>query len=73
LLEPAMLFADEATSRLDPVSQKRVIDLLVAQVRERNLALMLVTHDHVLAHKIADHVIDLGDAGQSVAMRNVAA
>lgn len=73
LLSPAMLFADEATSRLDPVSQKRVIDLLVAQVRERNLALMLVTHDHVLAHKIADHVIDLGDAGQSVAARNVAA
>jgi len=73
LLEPAMLFADEATSRLDPVSQKRVIDLLVAQVRDRNLALMLVTHDHVLAHKIADHVIDLGGGGQGIATRNVAA
>ena len=72
LLEPALLFADEATSRLDPVSQKRVIDLLVAQVRERNLALMLVTHDHVLAHKIADHVIDLGAVSIAQTQRDAA-
>ncbi|KJE34347.1 ABC transporter ATP-binding protein [Thalassospira sp. HJ] len=72
LLKPAMLFADEATSRLDPVSQKRVIDLLVAQVRERNLALMLVTHDHVLANKIADHVIDLSSLSSNGEQRTAA-
>jgi peptide/nickel transport system ATP-binding protein len=57
-----MLFADEATSRLDPVSQKRVIDLLVAQVRERDLALLLVTHDEVLAERIADRIIRIDNA-----------
>jgi len=72
LLEPAVLFADEATSRLDPVSQKRVIDLLIAQVHERNLALMLVTHDRVLAERIADHVIDLGDNRGRVEQRSAA-
>lgn len=73
LLSPAMLFADEATSRLDPVSQKRVIDLLIGQVRERNLALMLVTHDRVLAERIADHVIHLGDEAGVAVPRTVAA
>ncbi|WP_430472681.1 ABC transporter ATP-binding protein [Thalassospira lucentensis] len=72
LLEPAVLFADEATSRLDPVSQKRVIDLLVAQVRDRNLALMLVTHDHVLADQIADHIIDLGGQKETARRRSAA-
>lgn len=62
LLDPVMLFADEATSRLDPVSQKRVIDLLVAQVRERDLALLLVTHDEVLAERIADRIIRIDNA-----------
>tara|TARA_R110000824_G_scaffold104466_2_gene247989 strand:+ start:4213 stop:5652 length:1440 start_codon:yes stop_codon:yes gene_type:complete len=72
LLNPAVLFADEATSRLDPVSQKRVIDLLVTQVREHHLALMLVTHDHVLAERIADHIIDLGGQKTAIDQRNAA-
>ena len=65
LLDPVMLFADEATSRLDPVSQKRVIDLLCAQVRDRGLALLLVTHDPDLAEHIADHIIRISDGDHS--------
>ena len=59
LLEPVMLFADEATSRLDPVSQQRVIELLLAEVAERGLVLLLVTHDPALADRIADHLVRL--------------
>lgn len=53
LIDPVLLFADEATSRLDPVTQKQVMDLLREIVAERNLALLLVTHDRDLARGMA--------------------
>ena len=60
LLDPVFLFADEATSRLDPVSQKEVIDFLLEIVRERGLGMLLVTHDHHLAERISTNVMPLG-------------
>lgn len=60
LLKPAFLFADEATSRLDPLSQKEVIDLLLEIVGEAGLAILLVTHDAALAEKVASKTVVLG-------------
>lgn len=60
LLEPAFLFADEATSRLDPVSQKEVVTFLQEIVEETGLAVLLVTHDRDLAEKVSTRVIGLG-------------
>lgn len=60
LLEPLFLFADEATSRLDPIIQQEVIALLTELVDERGLALLLVTHDRVLAERVAGRVVELG-------------
>ncbi len=45
LLAPAFIFADEPTSRLDPITQQEVMDLLVDHAAERECALLLVTHD----------------------------
>jgi peptide/nickel transport system ATP-binding protein len=59
LLDPVFLFADEATSRLDPVSQKEVIDFLIQTVRETGLGVLLVTHDRALAERISTRTIDL--------------
>ncbi|TIP71242.1 MAG: ABC transporter ATP-binding protein, partial [Mesorhizobium sp.] len=59
LLDPVFLFADEATSRLDPVSQKEVIDFLVQTVRETGLGILLVTHDQALAERISTRTINL--------------
>ncbi|WHO77206.1 ABC transporter ATP-binding protein [Rhizobium sp. BT03] len=59
LLEPAFLFADEATSRLDPVSQKDVIMFLREIVEETGVAVLLVTHDRDVAEKISTRVIGL--------------
>ncbi|MFG1496735.1 ATP-binding cassette domain-containing protein [Saccharospirillum sp. HFRX-1] len=73
LLEPVMLFADEATSRLDPVSQKKVIELLLAEVAERGLALLLVTHDPALAERIADQLIRLEQKPTEAAVQRQAA
>jgi peptide/nickel transport system ATP-binding protein len=61
LLNPAMVFADEATSRLDPLTQQEVMTLLGECVEERNTALLVVTHETALAEKVASSVIHLGD------------
>jgi peptide/nickel transport system ATP-binding protein len=59
LLDPVFLFADEATSRLDPVSQKQVFAILVEAVRERGLGLLMVTHEVALAEKLASRILRL--------------
>lgn len=59
LLDPVFLFADEATSRLDPVSQKDVVDLLKEIVADTGLAVLMVTHDQALAEKVSTRVIRL--------------
>ncbi|WP_100962207.1 ATP-binding cassette domain-containing protein [Bosea sp. FBZP-16] len=59
LLDPVFLFADEATSRLDPVTQKEVFAILIEAVRERGLGLLMVTHEAALAEKIASRILKL--------------
>lgn len=60
LLQPAALFADEPTSRLDLISQEETICALMAQVDRQGCALVLVTHDRDLAGAVADHEVPLG-------------
>lgn len=59
LLDPVFLFADEATSRLDPVSQKEVFAILLEAVRQRGLSLLMVTHEAALAETVASRVVRL--------------
>jgi peptide/nickel transport system ATP-binding protein len=42
---PALLFADEPTTALDVTVQAQILDLLGDQRRDRNMSLILVTHD----------------------------
>jgi peptide/nickel transport system ATP-binding protein len=42
---PQMLFADEPTTALDVTVQKTILNLLARQQRERDMAMILVTHD----------------------------
>nr|WP_246573872.1 ATP-binding cassette domain-containing protein [Chelatococcus asaccharovorans] len=60
MLDPAFLFADEAASQLDPVSQQDVFTILIDAVRSRGLALLIVTHETALAERVASRVIHLG-------------
>jgi peptide/nickel transport system ATP-binding protein len=46
---PDLLLADEPTTGLDVTTQKHVMDLLVGLVRERGMAMVLITHDLGLA------------------------
>ena len=54
--DPVLLVADEPTSALDTVVQHDIVALLDSLVRERNLALLFVTHDIALASMLADEV-----------------
>jgi peptide/nickel transport system ATP-binding protein len=42
---PTMLFADEPTTALDVTVQAQILDLLAEQQRDRNMSMILVTHD----------------------------
>lgn len=63
LARPALIFADEATSRLDLVSQQVTMDILMSEVDETGCALLLVTHDDSLARAVTHHRLHLGDVG----------
>ena len=58
---PGVLLADEPTGNLDSASAAGVMDLLFAQVAQRGMTLLLVTHDEELAARYAARVIRVQD------------
>ncbi|TDX29346.1 peptide/nickel transport system ATP-binding protein [Modicisalibacter xianhensis] len=62
LLDPVLLFADEPTLRLDPMTQQETMMLLVELARERECAVMLVSHDESLIRHSCDRCLFLGNA-----------
>ena len=54
---PTLLLADEPTTALDVTVQAQILDLLGEQRRERNMSLLLVTHDLGV---VAGHTDDIG-------------
>lgn len=69
---PKLLFADEPTTALDVTVQAQILDLLATQQRERDMGMMLVTHDLGVVAGRADHVAVMY-AGQIVEMAPTAA
>ena len=60
-LDPELLFLDEPTAGLDPVSAGSV-DELIMQLRElSDLTVVMITHDLDLLWQVADRVAVLGD------------
>ena len=57
---PAILLADEPTGNLDAANGQAVIELLRDLNRERDLTIILVTHDHHIAQQ-ADRVVRLAE------------
>jgi peptide/nickel transport system ATP-binding protein len=63
---PLLLLADEATSRLDLLTQRVTMDCLMEQVDSTGCALLAVTHDPALAAAVADREVVLGRVGAAV-------
>jgi putative ABC transport system ATP-binding protein len=59
-LDPRVLLADEPTGNLDSATGAEIIELLLAQRRERGATLLMVTHDPAVARH-ADREIALRD------------
>ena len=59
MVKPKLLLADEPTSRLDPLTQKLTMRLLAEGAAQSKTAILLVTHDSVLAQKWTDRVVQL--------------
>lgn len=59
MLRPALIFADEPTSRLDPLTQQETLMLLREHALQYRCALLLVTHDHDIARRYAQRQISL--------------
>ncbi|GAC1370556.1 MAG: dipeptide ABC transporter ATP-binding protein [Aquirhabdus sp.] len=57
--DPDVLIADEPTTALDVILQRQLLDLLKDLQQERNMALLLISHDLNLIHQYSDHVIVL--------------
>ena len=47
--EPAIVFADEPTGNLDSESGKAVLDLMLSLQREKETAIVMVTHSGDIA------------------------
>ena len=60
LPKPRVLFADEPTSRLDPLTQQEVMERLREALDDTGAALLLVTHDRDLAACVASDIVELG-------------
>lgn len=55
--QPAVVFADEPTGSLDSVTAEKVLDAMVALTRESGAALLVVTHDNIVASHLDRHLV----------------
>ncbi|POP31703.1 ABC transporter ATP-binding protein [Lactonifactor longoviformis] len=57
------LLADEMSTMLDVITQAQIWNLMVKEVQERNIGLLMVTHNKALAKKVCTRCIDLREQG----------
>jgi dipeptide transport system ATP-binding protein len=55
--DPKLLIADEPTTALDVTIQKQILDLLVDLQAEKNMGMIMITHDMGVVAETADRVI----------------
>lgn len=55
--DPKLLIADEPTTALDVTIQAQILDLLRQLKKDRNMSLMLITHDLGVVAEMADYVV----------------
>lgn len=61
LHHPALLIADEATSALDVITQAEIMQLFAQLNRERQMAILYISHDLLSVNRICDRIAILHD------------
>jgi phospholipid/cholesterol/gamma-HCH transport system ATP-binding protein len=61
MAKPDILFFDEPTTGLDPITADAINDLIVEQVKDLGCAAVSITHDMASARKIADEIAMIYD------------
>jgi peptide/nickel transport system ATP-binding protein len=61
--QPKLLIADEPTTALDVTVQAQILDLLRRIRRERNISIILVSHDLGVIAEMCDRVVVMKDGG----------
>ncbi|NRA38625.1 MAG: ABC transporter ATP-binding protein [Planctomycetes bacterium] len=54
--KPDLLIADEPTTALDVTIQKQILDLIRNIQKERNMSMLLITHDLAVVNEVCDDV-----------------
>ena len=68
-LEPSLIFLDEPSAGLDPVSAAELDELILTMNRGLNLTVVIVTHELASIFKIASTCIMLDKASKSIIAR----
>jgi len=68
-LEPSLIFLDEPSAGLDPVSAVELDELILTMNRGLNLTVVIVTHELASIFKIATRCIMLDKASKSIIAR----
>ena len=59
LPETRFLIADEMSTMLDVITQAKLWNVLLEEVKKRNMGLIVITHNMHLAKKVCDRIIDM--------------
>lgn len=54
--EPDLLIADEPTTALDALTQRKIVDLILAKARQRKFSVILITHNLELLRQSVDRI-----------------
>lgn len=60
-MEPEVLILDEPTAGLDPQGHRSILDMIQAIRRERDLTIILVSHNMDDVARLADHILVMQD------------
>nr|WP_315465759.1 ATP-binding cassette domain-containing protein [uncultured Rhodoferax sp.] len=66
-LQPAFIFADEPTSRLDPITQRNTMQVLCESAARQGCAVLLVSHDADLARNCSHRHVTMSSLSACIA------
>ncbi len=60
-LDPALLFCDEPSAGLDPITSAALDELILTLKKQLQMSIVIVTHELASIHRIADRIVFLSE------------